>query len=124
MHEALVRRALLHDFAAFGGIAARLLLEAQVLDHVLRRLRDDAPVIIEAFAPRAPADLLEIADAEDGGLLAVEFAQLREEHGTDRDVHADAERVRPADDLEMTLLREALDEPPVLRKQARVMQTD
>ena len=43
-------------------------------------------------------------------LLAVELAQLGEQHGADRDVHADAQRVGAADDLEQPLLRQPLDQ--------------
>ena len=82
------------------------------------------PCVVEALAARAPADLLEVADAEDRRLLAVELAELREEHRADRDVHADAERVGAADDLEEALLRELLDEQAVLGKEARVMDAD
>ena len=98
--------------------------QAPVLDHVLGRLRDDVAAVVEALAPGAPGDLLEVAHAEDAGLLAVELAQLREQHGADRDVDADAQRVGAADDLEQPLLREPLDQQPVLGQQARVVDAD
>ena len=58
------------------------------------------------------------------GLLAVELAQLREQHRADRDVDADAQRVGAADHLEQALLRELLDQQPVLRQQPGVVQAD
>ena len=91
---------------------------------MLGRLRHDAAAVVEALAAGAPGDLLEVAHAEDAGLLAVELAELREEHGADRDVDADAQRVGAADDLEQALLRQLLDEQPVLRQQARVVEPD
>ena len=124
VHVALVGRLLAHDPLQLHGVAPGLRLEPQVLDDVLGRLRDDEPPIVEALASRAPGDLLEVAHAEDRRLLAVELAELREEHGADRDVHAHAERVRPADDREKPLLRELLDEEPVLRQQPRVVDAD
>ncbi len=78
-----------------------------------------AAAVVEALAPGAPGDLLEVAHAEDGRLLAVVLAELREEHRADGDVHADAERVGPADDREQALLRELLDEEAVLGRAAR-----
>ena len=57
-------------------------------------------------------------------LLAVVLAELGEEHGADRDVDAHAERVGAADHLEQALLRQLLDEQPVLGQQAGVVQPD
>ena len=104
---------------SFAGSPPAFCSMPQVLDHVLGRLRDDVALVVEALSPGAPRDLLEVAHAEDRGLLAVVLAQAREEHGADRDVHADAERVGPAHDREQPLLRELLDEQPVLRQAAR-----
>ena len=91
---------------------------------MLGRLRDHAARGVEALAAGAPADLLEVAHLEDRGLLAVELAQLGEEHGADGHVDADAERVGAADDLEQALLRELLDDEPVLGEQTGVVDAD
>ncbi len=86
-----------------------------------RRLRDHAARDVEAFAAGASSDLLEVAHREHGRLLPVVFAQLREEHRADRDVHPDAERVGAADDLEQPLLSELLHQQAILRQHPRVM---
>ena len=119
--EILFRRLALHGFLA---VARRFFRELQVFDHMLRRLRHHPAAIIEALAPGAPADLMKIARAQDAGLLSVIFAQPREQHGANRHVDADAERVRAADDFEQTLLRELLDQHAILRQQPGVMQPD
>src|SRR5688572_3089733 len=124
MHVAPVGRLLSDDLLLLRGIAAGLRLEPKVLDHVLGRLHDDAALLVETFAARAPADLLEVADGEDRRLLAIEFAEPREEHRPNGHVHADAERVGAADDLEEPFLRELLYEQAVLRKEPRVMHAD
>ncbi len=109
---------------SFARLAPGLLLHAQVLDDVLGRLRDDVPLLVEAFSSGAPRDLLEVAHAEDRGLFAVVLAQAREEHGADRDVHPDSERIGAAHDREQPLLRELLDEQPVFREQPSVVKAD
>ena len=116
-------------FLLLGGLAllagrGRFCCSAFVLDRIFGCLTDHAAALVEALAARAPRDLLELAHAQDPDLFAVELEELREEHRADRDVDADAERVRPADHLEQALLRELLDEQPVFREQARVVQTD
>ena len=119
--EVLLRRLALHDLLA---VPRRLLLELEVLDDVLGRLGHHPAAVVEALAPGAPADLVEIARAQDAGLLAVELAEPREQHGADRHVDADAERVGAADDLEQALLRQLLDQHAVLRQQAGVVEAD
>ena len=96
----------------------------QVLDDVLGRLRHHEAAVVEALAPGAPGDLVEVARGEDGRLLAVELAEPREEHRADGHVDADAEGVGAADDLEQAALGELLDQHAVLRQQARVVQAD
>jgi hypothetical protein len=76
------------------------LLESLVLDDPVGRLHDDEPLLVESLPARAPRDLVEVAHRHDLDLLAVVLAELREEHGADRDVDAHAERVGAADDLE------------------------
>ena len=118
--EVVLGRLALDDLLA----VLRLLPEPQVLDDVLRGLRDDEAAVVEALAPGAPGDLVEVARGEDRRLLAVELAEAREEHGADRHVDADAERVGAADHLEQAALGELLDEHAVLRQQAGVVQAD
>ncbi len=124
VHVAFVGGLLPDDALALHRIVPRLLLEAQVLDDVLGSLHRDEALVVEPPAPRAARDLLKFAHAQDGRLLAVVLAEAREEHRPDRDVHADAERVCPADDREQALLRELLDEKAVLGQEAGVVQAD
>jgi hypothetical protein len=77
---------------------------------VFRGLADNAARDIETLASCASGDLLEVADGQDADFLAVEFGEAREEHCSDRDIDADAEGIRPADDLEQASLGESLDE--------------
>ena len=111
----------LHGFLA---VARGLFRELEVLDDMLRRLRHDPALVIKTFAPSASADLMKIPRAQDAGLLAVILAQSREQHGADRHIDADAERVRAADDFEQTFLCELLDQHAILRQQPGVMQSD
>ena len=76
-----------------GGFLLPLALARLLLDDVLGRLGDDAALGVEALAAGAPGDLLEVAHREQRVLLAVELRELGEQHGADRDVDADAERV-------------------------------
>ena len=80
--------------------------------------------LVEALAARAARDLLELAHREQPHLLAVVLRERREQHRADRHVDADAERVGAAHHAQQALLRELLDEQPVLRQQARVVQAD
>ncbi len=119
--EIFLRRLALDGFLA----AARgFFVELEVFDHVLGRLRHHPAAVVKPLAARAAGDLVKIARAQDAGLLAVEFAQLGEEHGADGDVDADAQRVRAADDFEQPLLRQLLDQDAVFGQQPGVMQPD
>ena len=89
-----------------------------------RGLRDHPADVVEPFAPRAAADLVKVARAQDAGLLPAEFAKLRQEHGADRHVDPHAERVRAADHFEQAALRELLHEHAVFRQQPGVVQPD
>ena len=105
----------------FRPCLADFLVEFQVLDHVFRGLGHDPPPIVESFAPGPPADLMEIARAENASFLAVEFAEAGEQDGADGDVDADAQGVGAADDLEQAALGELFDEHAVLGEQTGVM---
>jgi hypothetical protein len=107
------------------GRAARLtLLGLLALDDVLGRLRHHEAAVVEALAPGAAGDLLEVAHREQVHLLAVVLRQLIEQDGADGDVDADAEGVGAGDHLEQPLLRQLLDEQAVLGQQARVVDAD
>src|ERR687883_143343 len=67
---------------------------------------------------------MEIPRRQDGRFVAAVFAELGEEDRTDGHVHADAQRVRSADDLEQSLLRQFFHQNPVLGQKSRVMQSD
>ena len=88
------------------------------------RLRDHPAAVVEALAPGAPADLVEIARTQDAGLLAVVLAEAREQDRADRHIDAHAERVGAADDLEQALLRELLDQHAVLGQQPGMVKGD
>ena len=90
--EVLFRLLALHKFLSLG-------FEQEVFDRVFRCLRHHPADIVEPLAPGASGDLMEVARAQDSRLLPAEFAQFGKEHGADRDVDADAQRVGAADDF-------------------------
>lgn len=79
---------------------------------------------VEALAPRASGDLVEVPRGEDRRLVAAVAAELREQYGADGHVDAHAQRVCAADDLQQALLRELFDQDAVAGQQARVVQAD
>ena len=101
-----------------------LALGRLVLDHVLGGLDHHGAGGVEAGPARPAGDLVELAGLEQAGLLAVELGQRGEQHGADRHVDPDAERVRAADDLEQPVLGQLLHEAAVLGQHARVVDTD
>ena len=111
-------------FTTFLPSRAAFSLSRRFSIDVLRRLGDDEAAVVEALAPGAPGDLVEVARAQVRRLLAVELAQAGEEHRADRHVDARAERVGAADHLQQPALRELLDEHAVLREQPGVVQAD
>ena len=115
----LVRCLPLHELlpVAFG-----FLLELEVLDHVLRSLRDNPAHRVEPFAPGAPRDLVEVPGPQYGRLVAAVLAQAGEEDRSDRHIDANAQGVRAANHLEQSALGQLLDQNAVPRQQARVVQ--
>lgn len=91
---------------------------------MFRSLNDDPTAIIEPFASGASGDLMEIARAQDGCFLAVEFAEAGEKHGSNGDIDADAEGVGSADNLEETFLSQLFDQDAVFGEETGMMQTD
>src|SRR5690606_29058351 len=122
--EAVLRGLLELELAELLRVVPRLHLHLAVLDDVLGRLADDPAAIVEALPAGAARDLVEVADGDDARLLAVEFAELREEHGADGHVHAHAEGIGAADELEVAALREPLHEEAVLGQEPRVVDAD
>ena len=114
------RRASAASPPVLEGLGVRLL----VIDDVLGGLDDDPARRVEACPPGAPGDLVELTGLEEPRLLAVILRQSREDHGADRDVDPDPERVGAADDLEQASLRQGLDKPAVLGQHAGVMDAD
>ena len=117
VHVAPLGRLLAHELllvlrAGFG-------FQAQVLDAVLGRQRDHVARVVEALAARAAGDLLKVAHGQDAHFLAVVFAQLGEQHGADRHVHAHAQRVGAADELEQPALGQLLDQQAIARQRGR-----
>ena len=117
---------------ALGGrllldhLLAGLLLLGQplVLDHVLGGLRHHVAPVVEPLAPGPARDLVEVAGRQHHRLLAVELAELGEDHGADGDVDAHPQGVGAGHHLEQPLLRQLLGEQPVLGQQAGVVQPD
>src|SRR4051794_24246961 len=77
------------------------------------RRPEAAPRGVEAGPPGAARDLKDPARPQARRAAAVDLRQPGEEHGRDRDVDADAERVGPADPPQQPALRQLLDPPPV-----------
>ena len=86
-------RLLFHHFSEFLHIAGRLGLKLGVFDDMLGGLADDVADVVEAAASGPARDLVEIAGAERGDLLASILAEAGEKDGADRNVDADTERV-------------------------------
>ena len=124
VHEAL-RRLRLDDLALLLRVVAGL-------GHGLRRSRsrDRAPARPRCPRRRSPARPARPAiwwnsrALSSRGVVPSYLRQLREQHGADGHVDADAERVGAADDLEVAVLREPLDQQPVLRQHAGVVHAD
>ncbi len=112
------------DLLELLRVVARALEELAVLDDVLGRHDDDVAHGVVARSPGPPGDLVELAGGQVTHALAVELHDARQQHGADRHVDADAQGVGAADDLEQTLLGEALDHPAVLGQHAGVVHTD
>ncbi len=111
-------------FLSFFGIIARLRDRAGVLGLVLWRLRDDRAFGVVPRAPCATGDLVELACGELPHLRAVELGEPGQQHGADRHVDADAERVGACDHPQQPALGELLDQPPVLGQHPRVVHAD
>src|SRR5690625_2909373 len=122
-HEPL-GRLLAYDLAALLRVVAGLGDRLVVLDLVLGCFDHDRADRVEAGAPGAPGDLLELAYVEAPLAYTVELGEPAEHNGADGHVDADAERVRAANDLEKTLLSERLDQAPVAWKHPGMMDTD
>ena len=117
-----VRCLLLDDLLASAGIG--LFLRSQVLHHVLGSLHPHVTTVIESLASGASGDLRELAVRQNADRYAVVLAELGEQHRPDRHVHPDTECVGAADDLQQTVLRQFLDEQPILGEQACVVHAD
>ena len=89
-----------------------------------RRLCPHRAAVVVAAASRPPGDLMELPHRQQTGARPVVLAELREQHRADRDVHAHAERVGAADQLEQTFAGEPFDEQAVAGQQAAVMDPD
>ncbi len=87
-------------------------------------LDDDVAHRVEPGPARATGDLVELTGTEVTLPLAVELDEGGEHHGADRHVDADAERVGAADDAQVPGLDEPLDQTPVAREHAGVVDAD
>ena len=109
---------------SFFGSSPAFAIERGVLDLVVGRHHDDGAGGVEPGATRAAGDLVELAGAELPHPLSVVFGERRDQHGADRHVDADAERVGAADHPQQAALGERLDEPAVPGQHAGVMHAD
>ena len=112
------------ELAELLRVVAGLGRRPRPLDRVLWRLHHHIADRVESRAPGAPGDLVELARLQDPLPRTVELGQPGEDHGADRDVDADAQRVRPADHLQQPGLGQLLHKPAVARQHAGVMDTD
>jgi len=67
---------------------------------------------------------VKLAGSQDPLATSIELGECGEDHRSDRHIDADAERVGATDHLQQSLLSECLDQPPVLRQHAGVMDAD
>ena len=81
---------------------------------MLWSLCDNVTDIVKTFAAGAACNLMKVPCRKDGCLVATVFAELRKEDRADWNVHADAERIGPANDFQETLLRKLFAEDAVL----------
>ena len=123
MHEAL-RGLRLGRLAACLGVVAGTRQGLGVLDDVLGRLHPHVPVGVEPGPSGAPGELVELAHREAPDAVAVELGERRHQHGADRDVDADPERVRAADDRQQALAGQTLDQAAVAREHPGVVDAD
>ena len=117
VHEVL-GRALLLDLLELLRVAGGLHLGLVVLDLVLGGLGYDHTLGVEARTTRATGDLMELAAAQTAHLATVELGELREHHGMDGHVDADAQRIGAADDGQQALLRKLFHQQTVTRQHA------
>ena len=120
IHEALGRFLLL-DAAQLLLVAASLHHGFVVLDFMLGRLGEHAAFVIEARTARATGDLVELARTQAAHFVAVEFRELRENHGMDGHVNAHAQRVGAANYRQKALLGELFDKQAIARQHARMV---
>ncbi len=119
--EVPLRRLAFNDLLS---VARGFAFEFEILNHVFGGLRHHPAAVIKALAPGSAANLVKVARAEDGRLLAIELAQSREKHRADRHIDPDTEGVRAADNLEQTFLGELLHQHAVFRQQACMVQAN
>ena len=67
---------------------------------------------------------MKISRRKNRGLIAAVLAELCKEYRANRNVHADAERIRAADDFQKSLLRKLFHKDAVLGQKSCVMQAD
>src|SRR5437899_358677 len=91
---------------------------------MFRRLHNNPAAVIETFAPGASANLMKIARAQNGGLLAIVLAEFREKHCSDRNVDADSECIGAGNDLKQSLLRQLLHQHTIFWEQTGMMQSN
>ena len=87
-------------------------------------LRHHVAALVEALAPGAAGDLVEVARREHRRLLAVVLREAAEEYRADGHVDPDPQRVGAADDLQQAALGELLGEHAVARQQTGVVDAD
>ncbi len=114
-------RALLLDLLQLLRVARGLDLGFMVLDVMLGRLGYHHALGVEAAASSATGNLMELAAFQAAHLAAVELGQLRQHHGVNGNVDANAQRIGAADDGQKPLLSKLFHQQAVTRQHARVM---
>ena len=107
LHQAQISLLVPIDKILFRGFAldrlsavfGRFFVQLDVFSRMIGRLRHDPAAIIETLAAGPSGNLMKIARAQNGGLLAIELAKPSKQHGADGHVNPGLQSVRPAKQL-------------------------
>ena len=102
----------------------RFRFKFQVLDDMFGSLRHYVADIVKALAPCAACNLVKISRGQNSRLVTTVLAELRKQNRSNRHIHAHAQRIGTANDLEQTLLRKFFAENAILGQKSRMVQTD
>ena len=119
-----LRRLLARDPAKLLGVVPGLGQQPLVLDLVLRGLHHHVAARVEARTARAAGDLMELPGSQHPHPPTVELHQGRDQHRSDRHVDPHPQCVGAAHDLQEPGPGQLLDQTPVSRQHARVVDAD